>query len=612
MQRILIPIFSFGAVCLCLLLLPASLAVAQNADKTPVDVYRLTQPLATHTDTLRRLADVTTPWPEPPQLRDKAPRHVLQKSLDVLKKIGRLRKIRGMGAISIPPYPARNITPNEVFDMVQRLNAEILLLLPPKERVQTRMSDVVVLNKTSSDVYQALWRISLALDPLLGVRGFTPKDVYVQTEQILEMVRFLRLTQNLPNSIKQPPRPTGKHPNHALQAAHELLTRIAKAEENLWIEPAYVPKLERRVITPTEVYDALSNIIAELQRIKYRLGVERRFSEPEVKGERSPDDVVQNLQWAAEMMPRFSLDRTLYQHDPASLAKTHNDVYLVTEHILDELMRYRVFRGIKTVSRQPIQVSGLHPKHVYRKTLEGLEKVNVLRQQMQMGAIALPQHPLRRITPVEVFDLATRLDAELEYIYGQARLEDTALFESVKKISVPQDKTPSDVYTNMWRISYLLDTVIGSEGYTSNDVYRESLTVLNEIELVAQHLKRGQVRKMPDFVDGYGPQDVILKARDTLQLVARIQNRAGLFEEHSPIPLSAGNVTPSDVFNMVGLIHAELNSLKLHLDISEYPKPVAAVQGKTPSHVFQLLSHAYASLSSLLGNEQPSSQEAGQ
>jgi len=604
--------FSFGIIYLYLSLLSGSAAIAQDVIRTPADVYGLAQSLSKHTDTLRRISGVMTPWPELPRQEDKAPRHVLQKALEVLKKIGRLRQIKHMGAISIPPYPSRSITPNEVFDMVQRLNSEIVLLLPPEERVSLHQPEAELLGKTSNDVYRALWRVSLAFDPLLGVRGFTPNDVYVQTEQILEMVRFLRLTQNLPNNIQPPPRPTGKHPNHALQAAYELLAHIAKAEENLWIEPAYVPKLERRVIIPTDVYDALSNIIAELQRIKYRLGVERHFPEPEVKTEKSPDDVVQNLQWASEMMPQFPLDRPLYQYDPESLAKTSSDVYLITEHILDELLRYRDFRGIKTLPRQPPQVSGLQLKHVYQKTLEGLEKINVLRQQMQVGAIALPKHPLRKITSMDVFDLVVRLDAELQHIYNQAELEDTVLVEAVKKIAAPQDKTPSDVYANIWRISYLLDTVIGGDGYTPDDVYRESMIVLNDINLIAQHLKRKQIRKMPDFVGGYESQDVIIKARDILQLVTRIQDRAGLFEKGSPTSLPSAKVTPNDVFNMVGLIHIELSSLKLHLGISDYPDPVADVQGKTPSHVYQLLTHAHASLSSLLDEEKNSTQEAEQ
>ena len=605
------PSFFLGA-CFYLSLLITSVAAAQNAAKTPMDTYRLAQSLTSHTDTLRQLHEVTTPWPEPPLQQNKTPRHVLQKALEVLKKIGRLRQINGMGPISIPPYPARNITPNEVFDMVKRLNTEIILLLPLEKRPPPKKPKTETAHKTPNDVYRAIWRISLALDPLLGVRGFTPRDVYAQTEQILGMVRFLRFTQNLPDNIKQPPRPKGKHPNHALQAAYALLTRIAKAEENLWIEPAHVPKLERRVITPTEVYDALSNVTAELQRIKYRLGVERHFPEPTVKADKSPDDVVQNLQWAAEMMPQFSLGRPLYQHDPASLTKTSDDVYLITEHILDELSRYRALRGIHTAPRQPTQATGLQPKHVYQKILEGVEKTNVLRQQMQMGTIALPEQPLHRITPTEVFDLATRLDMELQYIYDRAKLEETTFIGDVKRANEQLGKTPSDAYTNMWHISYLLDTIIGSEGYTPNDLYRESMTILNEIKLITHHLKRGKIAEMPNFVEGHTPQDVMLKARDLLILITRTQDRAGLFEKHSPIPMPGKDITSSDVFNMVGLIHAELNTLKLHLGISEYITPLTDdFHDKTLSHVYQLLSHAYTSLSYLLSGEQASSEEAG-
>lgn len=612
MRANLVPASLFWAVFLCSLMFLTYPVFAGDISRTPSDVYHLTESLAEYTRSLRRFYDVTIPWPEPRQQNNKAPRHVLQKALEILKKINRLRQIKGVGSISIPLYPSRRITPNEVFDMVERLNAEAVLLLPLEEREITNEPKIQILNKTPNDVYQALWQVSLALDPLLGVRGFTPKDVYAQTEQILEMVRFLRLTQNLSNNIKQPSRPTGKHPNHALQAANELLTRIAKAEENLWIEPAQVPKLERRVITPTEVYDALANVIAELQRIKYRLGVERHFPELGVKREKTPDDVVQNLRWAAAMMPLFPLGAPLYQQNPTSLTKTPADVYQITQHILDELSRYRALRGIHTIPRQPSQVSGLQPKHVYQKTLEGLEKINILRKQVQMKVIALPQYPLRKITPTEVFDLAIRLNMELQQIYERAKLKDATFIEFINNRSAPNSKTPSDVYSNMWRISYLLDTVIGTEGYTPNDVYRETMIASSEIKLIAQHLNRWKTPKTPDFIDGYGPGDVIIKARGVLQLVARIQDRAGIFEKRSPLPQSDGEVTPSDVFNMVGLIRTELIALKLHFGITEQPRLVTDIQDKSPSHVYQLLTQAHASLSHLLNDEPQASEEVGE
>lgn len=196
--------------------------------------------------------------------------------------------------------------------------------------------------------------------------------------------------------LTQPPeRTTGKHPNHALAAVYKLLEKINLAERNLWIEPVELPQVPRQVINPGQIYDALQIVLAELQRIKYRLGVERYFLTPAVEVGKTPDDVIQNIAWATQLLPNFSLDQKLFQYNPQSLGKTPNHVFAVTEHILKELRRYRNIRGIHTIPHTVPYVSGLQPKHVFQKVLECKEDINRLRIQIHLGSAALPRHICR-------------------------------------------------------------------------------------------------------------------------------------------------------------------------------------------------------------------------
>ncbi len=317
---------------------------------------------------------------------------------------------------------------------MQRLIAEVnmLLLVQPATKSITRSTTSVSPTTVFSRIenYRQLWQISKAFDPLLGVRGFSPNDVFAQSQHILDLVRFLRLTQNMPSMPKKPAKPKGKHPNHALASAYQLLQKIHRAEESLWIDAVDVPMVEKRVITPTEVYDALQTTIAELERIKFRLGVERLQAVVRPSTKKTPNDVIQNLQWAAAAMPIFPFDRPLQQYNPISLEKTPNDVFSLATHILKTIKLYKKARGIRVKARVPPPVHGLQPHHVYQKTLESLKKIVELRRAVGFVGNVMPRSPMRPITPSDVFEFASRLDNDLHLIYEKSGIN-IARFQSM-------------------------------------------------------------------------------------------------------------------------------------------------------------------------------------
>ena len=562
------------------------------AAKTPNDVYIQMMLLKQQVVVLRAHEKIKNSWPKVRASQGIASRHVLQKSLEVLDKIRRLRGIRDMGDIAVPAFPSRNITPNEVFDMVTRLVSE-LSLFPELQKQKQK-----IVGKKPGDVYRELWGISLALDPVLGVRGLKPADVFAQSQMVLEQIRFLRTTQNQSGKILEPKRTDGKHPNHSLQEAYILLGKIAKAEANLWIDPVQVPKVPQRVIESGEVYDALQIVRAELERIKFRLGVERIFIVPEVKGLKTPDDVIVNLKMAVALMPDFDPVDRLSQYPQASLNKTPNHVYRVTEHILDELGRYRELRGIKMSPRKVPRQVNLQPYHVYQKTLECTNKVNQLRGQVGLGSIALPKHHLRSITPAEVYELATRLDSELGILYDQIDMPNEIHGLDARKLYT--NKTLSDAFQNIWAIYYLMDTMLGSHGNAPSDVYNQARKLVAELTLINEHLNKARKFKLPSLKAGKHPSDVLNLADKLMEILKQIKFRAGILERALPIPSKPEEAIPDDVYNQIGIILSELVNIKVHLGISKYTEEYPEAKGKTPSHVFQQLSLARVTMLELV------------
>ena len=596
-------------ICLLMIMLTAFTRVEaeQIKSKTPNEVFMKVLELKQRVAELRENLSVTTPWPVVSIISTGiTPRHVLQKSLELLDKINRLRRILKLGPITVSPYPSREITPNEVYDMVSRLVDEVAVIHPFKLSALNKISPVK--GKIPADVYKELSEISRAIDPVLGIRGLKPTDVYAQSLKVLEQIRFLRASQNLSEEVKPPTLMEGKHPNHSLKAAYKLLRKISESERNLWMQPVSTPEIPKRIIAPGEVYDALQIVLAELERIKFRLGVERRFKTEKVEGVKSPDDVIYNIAWAIDLMPSFSLEKRLVQYNTESLTKTPDHVYAITDHILKELLKYRRIRGIQARPRVVQKQTSLSPRHVYQKILECFEKVARIREQVGLGKLALPKHPLREITPTEVYEIAIRLDSELGLVYNTIGMK-SELAELDPDLALFTDKTPSDVFTNIWKISYLLDTVLGLEGFTPSDVFVKAKRVVDEIEIIANYVEKKFDIKMPPLKTAKQPSDVYKKTRGMIDTLEKVKYRAGLLERSRLINIEREEITPDDVINEVDVILAELVNLKVHLGISGKAQKKTKKEDKTSSHVYQQLEYAELLLSNLVGSEQKEKQK---
>jgi len=134
----------------------------------------------------------------------------------------------------------------------------------------------------------------------------------------------------------------------------------------------------------------------------------------------------------------------------------------------------------------PDLIDGIQPTHVFSKTIALLEKTRNIRQQNNMGNITVPEHPLRKITPAEVYTLSIRLDKELAFIFAN---------DGFKNITTPDEdvglflnKAPKDVYQNMQRIELALDVILGDFAYSASDVYQEVLSAKAEAIMLTELL----------------------------------------------------------------------------------------------------------------------------
>ncbi|VAX35914.1 hypothetical protein MNBD_UNCLBAC01-1124 [hydrothermal vent metagenome] len=553
--------------------------------KTPNDTYSKTQIILNHVAYIREKQGIDAPITiEIPPQKGKTPGHVLKKSYEILEKISKFRVNNSYGPITIPPFPTREITPDEVYESTQRIINELELLeeFLKISNLELFNRKVIFIEKTPNDVYRALWQISVAFDTLLGVRGFTPTDVYAQTQRLLGEVNFLRQQQGIGGYVPKPKKLKGKHPNHALASSYKLLNKIILAEKNLWMNPAASKKVPLRVITPTEVYDSVGEVLAEIQRIKFRLGIEHIIPIVKEISQKTPDDVIQNLEWAALLMPEFNTFQ-IKQRNRKHMQRTPAHVYALTEKIIKELERLRVEKNIKHTSRERKIFSKKEPKHVFIKTTECLEKLNIYRKHIGLGEITKVHHPLREITPNEVYETMFRLYQEIQLLKNENIIQEKDVFN----FETFKEKTSMDVFTQALQISQLLDTLLGSKGeYTPSDVFVKVVLIRKEFVLLRERLGVSTDVENFQFEEGKTPKDNMEKAFEILKLLNQIRSRSGIFENELP-KYRQGKPLPEDVFNIVDYIIADIIELKMTLGITQYVEDVEFVSEKTPSHVYE-------------------------
>ncbi len=573
--------------------------------KTPWDNFVLAEQMKQDVYLLQELEQREILHQQLPPVDPKQPRHVYQKALEVLAKVNRYRHIKGMGEIVIPHYPARQITPDEVYGLVRHVRDEIQLLLPESRR-QLSVSSLAKRHITPTEVYANLWLTSLAFDPLLGVRGFTPSDVYQQAEYIVQIIDFLRLSQNKALRLDKPEKTQGKHPNHALQAAYKLQNKIARVQKNLWMSaPETAPKVPRRVISPTDVYDALQVVIAELQRIKYRLGIDRELPLPPARKNKTPDDVIQLLSYAERLLPSFDLQSSLFQYDNATLDKTPNDTFMVASRILYALEVLNKARGIRAKAAELELIQNITPRHVLQITSQNLRMTDLLRRDMGLAATAIPHLPLREITPTDVYQLMSRLENELKLHFKRIHFSYPAV-----DLQDVEGKAPKDVYRKMWQVKEQLDLLAGQNLITTQDLWQEGVDIAQTLQSIYLHLNRefvitkkregeesnegssgtyqlndvgtNQINqqaslqthkvRQTDSLSNKGPVkadigSVMLQSRKLLQQVDEIKKRSGSFSPVPPDYFVRGDPNHADLYANLNLVHDELIALKPHLGI---------------------------------------------
>jgi len=264
---------------------------------------------------------------------------------------------------------------------------------------------------------------------------------------------------------------------------------------------------------------------------------------------------------------------------------TPSHAFQISEEIVRELSLLREAVGADDYPIDPEPQTLKRPIQVYGKGLELLFKIGYAQQKFGLEKLPYKSIPTKNITPKDVVELCKTIKAEIlkmkQYLAIPTTIED---------VPFASKKVPSNVYENLWRASYLTDYLSGA--IKPSDVYSYTETMISDISIFAAAYKIDfKGLKTPAKKTGIRPKDVASQGVQNLQKLIRIEKKLGYKASIVPT-MTLSRASPSDVFDIVGMLMSELAYLKSKNNINAKAKFVAIEEKKTPADVLQRMQYA--------------------
>jgi len=276
---------------------------------------------------------------------------------------------------------------------------------------------------------------------------------------------------------------------------------------------------------------------------------------------------------------------------------TPSKVFQVTEDVLAQLNRMLDASLTKpNFTKARLEIPARMPRHVLQQGLNVRSKIQILKRVNGIKSSEITTPPVKEVTPGDVLKVSEAILAELvefDKAFGLTPFK--------KQAKLIDGKTPTDVYINLLRAETMI-TQLGIPGTVPNEVYNTAVSVSKEIEFL--RIAKGKIKPIdpPSSSIGKTPGDAYTLAFYALKGLQGLSKK----KEYNvpkgitlPEKLKKG-ITPVDVQQLLIYCLAELSSMKVSAGLKDkliLPPPAA---GQTPSTVFDQLGLVNTQIQSLV------------
>ena len=296
-----LPLVFLSVLCLICIVGPAQGAGSTDSpgvmpEATPSDVFFEVQRINADLENLRLYMGAPKTTPLGIHIHQASPHDVYSQAKALFQKANRLSFEIVRQQEHVPPLPGGLILPANVLILVRGAHRSIHHVLADLKIPECAdIKPVPGAPRTLSHVFRAILAINRQINELLE-RRFSPSDVYMKVTQAIGYAS--RHLAQYPGSIRIPDAPAfekEKRPSDVyfrFLDCLEIISRIYKtaALEMLVIDTT---RIDKESITPSDVFDMASLIIAHLDFLHKELGLVTMPREVFYLGRKYPSDVYQ-------------------------------------------------------------------------------------------------------------------------------------------------------------------------------------------------------------------------------------------------------------------------------------------------------------------------------
>lgn len=267
---------------------------------------------------------------------------------------------------------------------------------------------------------------------------------------------------------------------------------------------------------------------------------------------------------------------------------TPSEVFAEAVRIERETALLEHHLGVSGAARyQPVEAD-LKPRHVWARAHMLLAKIDIFRRHHGMVATRpVAIEPVRELEPFYAWEQVRRILTEIAII--KKRL---GLIEQIEEPPVVESKRPIDTFNQLGRVSARWNLLIGGM-ISPSDVYAQVLRLNEDVNLLLRHFGVIDTAVPPAKELQAQPADSLAGAFAVLEELRRLQGSVGI--EPADLEVFRANgaeVLPEDVFNLVEMLLAEIQTIKAQRGLVHAVTPAAEhYEGKRPADVLQLLGY---------------------
>ncbi len=258
-----------------------------------------------------------------------------------------------------------------------------------------------------------------------------PHHVFAHVQWVQEELDLIRLEMGKPLDLRPDINVIRVSPHEVFFQAITLFNKANRLSLEKTKQWGTTPSTPKGNIRPANVYHVVDQALQKILEVKQHFKIPETVDKPEVDPIHTPVDVFREIVQANRQL-NILLDTKYGPHDVfQQVGQARNYLQVLMKNFSDTNRELRPPEFERRIS----------PKQVYRSVYNNFQTVRAIYLNSGLAPIELEIDTTISVTPSDVYDLASLVVSQLDFLYRQSKAS-----EAPKQFVYPGSKLPAHVY----------------------------------------------------------------------------------------------------------------------------------------------------------------------